>query len=74
MKRKRMRTENLRESQCNPENIHTDSGTVQFWRNGIMLTAMMTVEDAKEMVREGKGFVIASQAIGSIDEDGFLNA
>ena len=44
-----------------PNRIETE--TVQYWRNGIMVTAMMTKETAKELVRTGKAYVITSQAI-----------
>ena len=39
---------------------------VQFWRNGIMLTCEISLKEAQEMVREGKAFVMTSQAIGAI--------
>jgi len=74
MKRKRMRIEDLRESQLNPENIHTDSVNVQYWRNGVMITAMMSIENARESIKAIRAFVITSQAVGSIDEEGFLNS
>ena len=38
---------------------------VQLWRNGIMLTAQLTREDAQEMVQRGQAFVICSQAISN---------
>ena len=40
--------------------------TVQYWRNGIMVTAQMTKATAKELVKNGEAFVISSQAIGAI--------
>ena len=48
--------------QKDPNRIKTD--TVQFWKNGTMLTAQMPNADAKRMVKTGKAFVISSQAIG----------
>lgn len=60
------------EWQMNPENIQTK--TVQFWRKGVMVTAMTTNEQAKQMVREGRAFVISSQAIGALTEDGQFDA
>jgi len=41
----------------------TETETVQYWRNGIMVTAMMTKETAKELVRTGQAYVINGQAI-----------
>jgi len=55
----------LREWQRDPNRIETDK--VQYWRNGIMLTAMMDKKTAQDLVREGKAFVITSQAIGDIN-------
>lgn len=49
--------------------IKTDR--VQFWRNGIMVTAMMTRERACELVRDGLAYVISSQAIGAIEEQDY---
>lgn len=46
----------------NPENIKTD--TVQLWRGSCMVTAQLKNADAKQMVKDGKCFVITSQAIG----------
>jgi len=51
-------------SQLNPETLNTE--TVQFWTNGIMLTADIKLRHAKEMVKAGSAFVITSQAIGSM--------
>ena len=56
------------EWQINPDNIQTK--TVQYWRHGVMVTAMTTNEQAKQMVSEGRAFVISSQAIGALTEDG----
>ncbi len=39
---------------------------VQYWRNGIMLTAQMTREQARKLVDDGEAFVITGQAIGAI--------
>lgn len=44
-----------------PNRIETE--TVQYWQNGIMLTAMMTKETARELVRNGQAYVINGQAI-----------
>jgi len=43
--------------------LRTETGKVQFWNNGIMITGQLDIEEAKEMVREGKATVISSQAI-----------
>ena len=45
-----------------------DTGYVQFWSNGIMVTARMIKTDAIELVRSGKAFVITGQAIGMLDK------
>ena len=50
--------------QLDPKRIETD--TVQYWRNGVMMTAQMSNATAQEMVRDGRAFVISSQAIGAI--------
>lgn len=52
--------------QRNPDKIKTNR--VQFWSNGIMLTAQLTNAEAKEMVRTGKAYVITEQAIGDINK------
>lgn len=39
---------------------------VQYWKNGIMLTAQMTREQAQKLVEAGEAFVITDQAIGAI--------
>jgi uncharacterized metal-binding protein len=54
-----------KEWQKNPEAIKTDK--VQYWRNGIMLTAQMTKQTAQELVKNGSAFVICEQAIGALD-------
>ena len=51
-----------RKLDMNPEHIKTEE--VQLWKDSIMVTAQLSKEKAKEMVREGKAFVISSQAIG----------
>ena len=51
-------------SQMNPDRITTD--TVQLWQNGIMVTAMIKNEEAKEMIKNRQAFVITEQAIGSM--------
>lgn len=58
----------LSEYQKNPENISTDM--VQYWENGVMITARLSQKEAKELVRNGHSFVISSQAIGCIRFDG----
>lgn len=50
--------------QLNPENVKTE--TVQYWRNGIMLTAQMSRMGAREMIRQKTAFVISDQAIGAL--------
>ena len=53
-----------RPDQTNPENV--TSGNVQFWSNGVMRTAQMTRETAREMVASGEAFVISAQAVGAL--------
>ena len=51
-----------KEWQRNPYNLTTEK--VQYWLNsGTMITAQMTLEKAREMVYEGRAFVISDQAI-----------
>ncbi len=45
---------------------------IQFWRNGIMVTAQMPLETARRLVAEGEAYVITDQAIGDIRELGSL--
>ncbi len=54
--------------QLEPERIKTS--TVQYWKHGTMITAMMTKETAQELVKGKKAFVITSQAIGALTDDG----
>ena len=56
-----------RKLDMNPEHILTE--TVQLWKNGIMITAQLSKEKAKEMVRQRKAFVISSQAISLLGDD-----
>lgn len=43
---------------------------VQYWSNGVMVTANLKLCDAQQWVRIGKAFVINPQAIGRLDENG----
>ena len=52
------------EWQNDPKQIKTN--WVQYWKNGIMLTAQLSKENAQELVRTGEAFVISSQAVGAI--------
>jgi len=55
------------EWQVNPENI--DTAKVQYWSyGGIMITAQMTQADARQLVREGKAYIITGQAIGQMEQ------
>ncbi len=61
-----MKTKQSKTWQTDPQNIETE--TVQAWcKNGGMLTAQMTRERARELVRLGRAFVISVQAIGYYD-------
>jgi len=46
--------------QKDPNNLKTNK--VQFWKNGIML-GLLSLSEAKRLVREGKAFISTSQAI-----------
>ncbi|MEW6726885.1 MAG: hypothetical protein AB1327_08000 [Bacillota bacterium] len=50
--------------QRNPETLKASK--VQYWSNGSMLTAQMTLQEAQRLVKEGKAYVITKQAIGDI--------
>ena len=55
-----------KEWQKNPENIETEK--VQYWQNGIMVTARMTNLEANCLVKDGYAYVISAQAIGAIKD------
>ena len=42
------------------------SQNVQYWANGVMRTAQMTQDQARQQVRDGTAFVITSQAVGAV--------
>ena len=56
-------------SALDPKGIETE--TVQYWRNGIMMTGMMRKETAIDLVNKGAAFVMCDQAIGAMDENGY---
>ena len=56
------------EWQRDGENIKT--AEVQYWRNGIMITAQMPRENAQTAVKTGVAYVISAQAIGYLDARG----
>jgi len=58
------------EWQRDAKNVETDK--VQFWQNGVMITAQMTRGRAQKMVEVGLAYVISAQAIGDLDEQGEL--
>lgn len=51
-----------REWQLNPNSVNSQN--IQLWSPDIMLTAKLRKEEAQQMVRDGRCFVITSQAIG----------
>jgi hypothetical protein len=53
---------------------YLDAPKVQFWREGVMTSAMMPLQVAKEQVSLGIAFVISSQAIGALNEKGEYNS
>mgnify|MGYP000885821737 CR=1 FL=1 len=55
----------LNEWQLKPENVKTEK--VQYWTSaGTMLTAQMLLKTARQMVAEGRAYVITEQAIGEL--------
>ena len=60
----RKTTHTLQDWQLDPNRITSE--TVQYWRNGVMLTAQMRRAEARERVRTGLAFVMTSQAIGAL--------
>lgn len=56
--------------QLDPEVLSTPCGTVQYWVDLTMVTAMMPITEAKELVRGGFAFVTTSQSISKM-ENGF---
>lgn len=58
--------EQVSEWRKNPENVETKH--VQFWRNGVMITARMTKAQAQKMVADGHAHVITGQAIQGIGQ------
>ena len=57
--------------QRDPSRLTTEE--VQFWYNGLMM-GLLSLEEAREKVRRGEAFVITSQAIGALNEDGSSNS
>lgn len=39
---------------------------VQYWKNGIMITAQMSQKMAQALVAQGKAYIINNQSIGAI--------
>ena len=56
------------EWQQNAENVKSEK--VQFWQNGVMITAQMTRGRSRKMVEVGIAYVISEQAIGDLDGHG----
>jgi len=52
--------------QMDPDSIQTES--VQLWSaTGVMLSGMLSKEEARKLVSSGKCFVMSEQAIGYYD-------
>ena len=49
---------------------YLDTVKVQYWVGGVM-TTLVSIEEARELVRTKRAFVISSQAIGAMDELGY---
>jgi len=54
--------------QRDAENVETSR--VQFWRDGVMITAQMTQARAQAMIRNKTAYVISAQAVGVLSTDG----
>jgi len=57
--------------QRDPSRLTTEE--VQFWYNGLMM-GLLSLEEARAKVQRGEAFVITSQAIGALNEDGSSNS
>ena len=68
-----MQANQLKSWQKDYKQLETDlmQGKIQYWHGGIMLTLLKRA-DAVQLVKDGKAFIISSQAIGTIREDGTL--
>ena len=62
------------EWQTNPDSLDCKLSSVQYWQNGCMLIAQLKTIGAMDLVKEGKAFVMTSQAVGAIDENGNRNS
>ncbi|OAQ20333.1 hypothetical protein [Thermosulfurimonas dismutans] len=65
-----MRKELISQAKRDPMRLKAER--IQYWRNGIMVTAQMPLETARRLVAEGEAYVITDQAIGDIRELGSL--
>jgi hypothetical protein len=52
--------------QLEPERLTAQR--VQLWREGIMLT-LISLQDAQDMVRQGRAYIISSTAIGILEQE-----
>lgn len=57
----------LKHFQRNPETLTTDK--VSYWNEGSMMTAMMSLEEAKNLVIDQKAFVISDGNIGYLNPE-----
>jgi len=62
-----MKSNERQQWQTEVKNLNTKSNKVQCWGE-TMLTAQMPIETAREMVRNGRAFVISTQAIGLCED------
>lgn len=58
-----MKSSERKQWQTEAKNLNTKSNKVQCWGE-TMLTAQMPITKAREMVRDGRAFVMSTQAIG----------
>ena len=46
--------------------LDQDLTYVQYWHNGIMMTARMSIEEAEKLVEDGIAYMLSDQAVGAI--------
>jgi len=61
----------LKDWQKDPQELVTPK--IQFWGKGVM-RGLLPLDEAKKLVKAGIAFIITSQAIGFIDNDGNLSS
>lgn len=64
----------VRPSDWQTEPSRVTTARVQHWANGVMTTAQMPLDLARELVEKGAAFVICDQAIGALGLDGAMDS